>query len=51
MPTITKEILSRAVRLVRKMDLAQRAHLLDEIHAHQPNLLYSALALRHFGAS
>ncbi len=51
MPTITKKILGRAVRLVRKMDLAQRAQLLDEIHAHQPNLLYSALALRRFGAS
>ncbi len=39
------------MRLVGKMDLAQRAQLLDEIHAHQPNLLYSALALRRFGAS
>ena len=51
MPTIAKEILGRAVRLVRKMNLPQRERLLDEIHLHQPNLLYSALALRRFGAS
>jgi len=31
--------------------LGERAQLLDEIHAHQPNLLYSALALRRFVAS
>ena len=51
MPTIAKEILGRSVRLVRKMNLPQRERLLDEIHLHQPNLLYSALALRRFGAS
>lgn len=49
MTAITKEILANAIIAVRAMDLRQCEVLSDEIHANQPQLLLSVLALRSFG--
>lgn len=51
MTAITKEILASAIIAVRAMDLRQCEQLSDEIHANQPQLLLSVLALRSFGVS
>lgn len=51
MTAITKEILANAILSVRVMDLRQCEQLSDEIHTHQPQLLWSVLALRNFGVT
>lgn len=51
MTVITKELLTSAIIAVGAMDLSQREQLTDEIHASQPHLLASVLALRSFGAN
>ena len=51
MTAITKEILANSIIAVRAMDLRQCEQLSDEIHAHQPQLLWSVLALRSFGVT
>ena len=38
-----------AVLRVQQLGFKQREDLTDEIHAHQPNLLYSVIVLRRFG--
>ena len=45
------EVLGRATLSVRAMSLQTKQVLADAIHAEQPNLLYSVLALQRFGAS
>lgn len=51
MTAITKEILANAIIAVRAMDLRQCKQLSDEIHANQPQLLLSVLALPSFGVT
>src|ERR1035437_685870 len=51
MTVITKEILSSAIVDIGAMNLRQREQLTDEIHAKQPQLLASVLALRSFGVT
>ena len=51
MTAINKETLVNAIIAVRAMDLRQREQLSDEIHANQPQLLLSVLALRSFGVT
>ena len=51
MTAITKEILANAIIAVRAMDLRQGEQLSDEIHANQPQLLLSVLALQRFGVT
>lgn len=51
MTAITKEILANAIIAVRAMDLRQCEQLSDEVHANQPQLLLSVLALRSFGVT
>ncbi len=40
-----------AVLRVERMSFKERERLADEIHARQPNLLYSVLVLQRFGAT
>ena len=46
-----ENILGNAVIYIQKKDMHQREKLADEIHAHQPNLLYAVLAVRSSGTS
>lgn len=50
-PAISSQHLVAAVLRVEQMSLKEREQLADEIHAQQPNLLYSVLALQRFGAT
>jgi hypothetical protein len=51
MPSITSELIVGAAIEVERMTLKQRERLADEIHARQPNLLYSVIVLHRFGAT
>jgi hypothetical protein len=51
MPSITNELIVGAAIDVERMTLKDRECLADEIHARQPNLLYSAIVLHRFGAT
>jgi len=51
MTAITSRLLVDAVLRVERMTFKQREHLADEIHARQPNLFFSVLALQQFGAT
>ena len=51
MTVITKELLTSAISSVGAMNILQREQLADEIHANQPQLLGSVLALRSFGVN
>ena len=51
MPSISNQFLVNAVLRVERMGLNERTQLADEIHAQQPNLLFSVLALQGFGAT
>lgn len=51
MPTVSAEHLVNAVHRVQAMTIHEREVLADEIHAVQPNLLYSVLVLQRFGAT
>jgi hypothetical protein len=51
MPVITHPILVNAAISVERMSFSEREQLADEVHAAQPNLLLSVLALQHSGAT
>ena len=51
MPAITSPILVEAVLRVERMSVKARERLAEEIHARQPNLLFSVVALQRFGAT
>jgi hypothetical protein len=51
MAAISSQLLVDAVVLVERMSFNERERLADEIHAAQPNLLFSVLALQQGGAS
>jgi len=51
MPSISSQLLVDAVLRVERLSLNERAQLADEIHAQQPNLFFSVLALQGFGAT
>ena len=51
MTAITSRLLVDAVLRVERMTFKQRERLADEIHARQPNLFFSVLALQQFGAT
>jgi hypothetical protein len=48
---ITSRLLVNAVLCVERMTFKQRERLADEIHARQPNLFFSVLALQRCGAT
>lgn len=51
MPAISIPLLTGAVLRVQGMSHDERTQLADEIHARQPNLFFSVLALQGFGAT
>lgn len=51
MPSITNELLVGAAIDVGRMTSNERERLADEIHAQQPNLLYSVIVLHRFGVT
>ena len=51
MPSITRDLIVGAAIAVERMSLKERSLLADEVHAQQPNLLYSVVVLHKFGAS
>jgi hypothetical protein len=51
MALITLAVLAEAARVVDRMNLDGRVRLVDEVFAHQPNLLASVLVLQRFGVS
>jgi hypothetical protein len=51
MTAISGRLLVDAVLGVERMSFKQRERLAEEIHAQQPNLLYSVLILQRYGAS
>ncbi len=48
---MTPELLASATRRVQAMSLRDRERLAEEIHARQPNLLYSVLVLQRCGVT
>ena len=51
MPSISSRFLVDAVLRVERMSFKEREQLADEIHAEQPNLLFSVLVLQRYGAT
>ncbi len=51
MAAISSQLLVDAVLCVERMSFNERERLADEVHAQQPNLLFSVLALQQCGAS
>lgn len=51
MTTVSRQHLGDAVLRVQRMSFHERELLADEIHAAQPNLFFSVLALQGFGAT
>ena len=51
MTAISSQLLVDAVVCVEQMSFSERERLADEVHAQQPNLFFSVLALQQFGAS
>jgi len=51
MASISSQNLLDAVLRVEHMNFEDRARLADEVHARQPNLLYSVIVLHRFGAT
>ena len=51
MNAISFQVLAEAVRSFERLSFDERTQLADEIHARQPNLFFSVLALEGFGAS
>lgn len=51
MPTISSRLLVDAVLRVERMSFKDRERLADEIHARQPNLLFSVLVLQRYAAT
>lgn len=51
MASISPRNLVDAVVRFDRMNLVQREHLADEVHASQPTLLYSVLVLQRYGAT
>jgi hypothetical protein len=51
MTSISSELIVGAAIGVEQMTLEERLLLADEIHAEQPNLLYSVIVLHRFGAT
>ena len=51
MPSISSELIVGAAIGIERMTLKERLRLADEIHAQQPNLLYSVIVLHRFGAT
>jgi hypothetical protein len=49
--SVTVEQLAAAIRAATAMDIKDKEHVCDTIHATQPNLLASVLVLRSFGIS
>jgi len=50
MASISSRNLVDAVLCVERMSFTERERLADEVHARQPNLLYSVLVLQRYGA-
>jgi hypothetical protein len=51
MASISTELLVNAARQVERLSLSERTQLADELHALQPNLFFSVLALQGFDAA
>ena len=51
MTSISSQTLVDAVLRVERMTFQDRERLAEEVHARQPNLFFSVLALQRFGAS
>ena len=51
MTAISGQLLVDAVLCVERMSFNDRERLADEIHAQQPNVFFSVLALQRFGAT
>lgn len=51
MAAISHQLLADAVVKVTRMSMAEKEALADRIHARQPNLFYSVLVLKNYGAS
>ena len=51
MAAISSQLLVEAVLCVERMSFNERERLADEVHAQQPNLFFSMLALQQCGAS
>jgi hypothetical protein len=51
MASISSRNLVDAVLRVERMSFTERERLADEVHARQPNLLYSVLVLQRYGAT
>lgn len=51
MASISTELLVNAARHVERLSLNERTQLADEMHALQPNLFFSVLALQGFDAA
>lgn len=49
--SISSRNLFDAVLRVKRMKFAERERLTDEVHAGQPNLIYSVLVLQRYGAT
>lgn len=48
MPSVSSALLADAARRVQRMSFSERERLAEEIHARQPNLFFSVLALQGF---
>jgi len=51
MAAISHQLLADAVVKVTRMSMAEKEALADQVHARQPNLFYSVLVLKNYGAS
>lgn len=51
MTSISSQLLVNAVLRVERMSFDERSQLAGEVHAQQPNLFFSVLALQGFGAT
>jgi hypothetical protein len=51
MPTISSRLLVDAVLRVERLSFKGRERLADEIHARQPNLMFSVLVLQRYAAT
>jgi len=51
MSSISSSNLADAVQRVERMTFQEREQLAEEVHAHQPNLFFSVLVLKRYGAT
>lgn len=51
MSSISSSNLADAVLRVERMTFQEREQLAEEVHAHQPNLFFSVLVLKRYGAT